>query len=567
MGPLIYLTLCSFRNRALVRFRRLKEPRYFIGTLVGLAYFWFVFWRPRSYRRQVPQGWTSMMGATRLPVELAGAAVLFLVSAASWILPGRQRPALFFSQSDVQFLFPAPLTRRQLVHYKLLRSQLSVLIGSAFMTLLFRPSSLLNSWMFFFGMALTMTILNLHLTGVSLSRESLSAHGGQGFARQWVPLGLFVAAISILIGTVMQAWPTLSALGNGRDFITEMGRLASTGAAGVVLWPFRAVVRLPLSETPAAFLQALPWGLLILVLNYVWVLRSDAKFEEASADLAEKIANLQKGRQGPAPKLRAATSTPFTLSLEGRPETAILWKNLIFAGRYLSVRTLLRFLPMVIVFAIFARGRGAGGANEGLAVLCIVAFIFTILLGPQFARNDLRQDFANLAVLKAWPIDGATLVRGEVMAPAALLTAIAWLASIGALVFAKGVPFLPSWVLAAIFVAPGMIILQLLAQNAIAVLWPSWVATGNTRARGIDVMGQRLIMMAGFLLVLVVAVLPAAIVAMVVRLAIYFLTGTSVIILPAAVAAIVLFAESFVASHAIGKVLERMDVSAIDAPE
>jgi hypothetical protein len=567
MGPLLYLALCSVRNRARVRFRRLKEPRYLIGTFVGLAYFWMVFWRPRSSRARIPGGFTSMLSAARAPLELLGSGVLFLIAATSWILPGRQRPALFFSQSDVQFLFPAPLTRRQLIHYKLLRSQLSVLIGSAFMTILFRPSSLANGWMFFLGMALTMTIVNLHLTGVSLSRESLGSHGISGLARQWIPLVAFVGAIVILTGTVMRAWPTLSSIPNGKDFAVELGRLVSTGAAGVVLWPFRAVVRLPLSESPSAFLQALPAGLLILGLNYIWVLRSDAKFEEASAELAEKMANVRQSRRLSVPKARTTVSAPFTLALEGRPETAIFWKNLIMVGRYLSLATLFRILPILVIFSIVARGRAVGGAGEGLTVLCGAVFVFTILLGPQFARNDLRQDLPNLRLLKAWPLDGATLVRGEVLAPAALLTVVAWLGAIGTVIFARSIPTVSSWATAAIVVAPGLILLQLLAQNAIAVMWPAWVMTGNVRTRGIDVMGQRLIMMAGLLLVLIVAVIPAAIIWGLTRLALYFVTGTLTIIVPALVAAAVLFIERILQVISVGKMLDRTDVSAIDAQE
>src|SRR5207237_5169417 len=139
-----------------------------IGLIVGLAYFWMMFGRRR------PSGWSN---DTRSLIELIGAAILFLICAAAWIPGGRKRPALHFSQSDVQFLFTAPFTRKELIRYKLLRSQSGVLIGSAFMTLIFRPSSLANNWMFYAGIALTMTILNLHFTGISLSRESLGSHG------------------------------------------------------------------------------------------------------------------------------------------------------------------------------------------------------------------------------------------------------------------------------------------------------------------------------------------------------------------------------------------------------
>jgi len=311
----------------------------------------------------------------------------------------------------------------------------------------------------------------------------------------------------------------------------------------------------------------LPAGLLILGLNYIWVLRSDAKFEEASAELAEKMANVRQSRRLSVPKARTTVSAPFTLALEGRPETAIFWKNLIMVGRYLSLATLFRILPILVIFSIVARGRAVGGAGEGLTVLCGAVFVFTILLGPQFARNDLRQDLPNLRLLKAWPLDGATLVRGEVLAPAALLTVVAWLGAIGTVIFARSIPTVSSWATAAIVVAPGLILLQLLAQNAIAVMWPAWVMTGNVRTRGIDVMGQRLIMMAGLLLVLIVAVIPAAIIWGLTRLALYFVTGTLTIIVPALVAAAVLFIEAYLASYLVGKMLDRTDVSAIDAQE
>jgi ABC-2 type transport system permease protein len=566
MGPLLYLTLSSLRNRVRVRLKRLKQPRYLIGMIVGLAYFWMVFGMPRASRQRAfaPTA-TSAPSGIRSPFELGGAAFLFVLCASAWIPSGRRRPALNFTQSDVQFLFPAPFTRRELIRYKLLRSQTGVLIGSAFMTFLFRPWTL-ASGMFFVGMALFMTILNLHLTGISLSRESLGTHGMSGLARQWLPLALAVGATIVLVVTVVLDWPTLSSL-QSAGLLAELWRLATTGASGIVMWPFRAVVRVPAAETPAAFLGALPWALLILALNYVWVIRSDARFEEASAELAEKIARIRKGQRPSAPKPRSATQTPFRLSLEGRPEMAIFWKNLILLGRYASLRTLLRFVPLFLIVATFARVQGAGGAGAALAGLCAIVFVITLLLGPQLARNDLRQDLANLALIKTWPVNGATLVRGEVMAPAALLTAIAWFSAIGGLVFARGTRIEPSVIVAALVVAPGIILLQLLAQNAIAVMWPSWVVTNTTRVRGIDVMGQRMIMMFGLLLVLVVAVVPAALVAALTGLALSVVTGRIFVIVPALAAALVLFAEAFLASHLIGKMLDRTDVSAIDAVE
>src|SRR6185369_1939013 len=209
------------------------------------------------------------------------------------------------------------------------------------------------------------------------------SHGMAGLARQWLPLLVVVGSVAVLGATVVADWSTLSSLG-GRDFMAELGRLESSGAAGVVMWPFRAIVRLPLAASPAAFASALPWALLILALNYVWVTRLDARFEEASAELAEKMARLRKGEQRPAARrLKAATPAPFTLSLEGRPEMAILWKNLISVGRYASLRTLLQLLPLFILIPMLSRSRGPGGS--ALEFLFFAVCVITIIMGPQIA--------------------------------------------------------------------------------------------------------------------------------------------------------------------------------------
>jgi hypothetical protein len=569
MGPLVYLTLCSMRNRLRVRIKRLREPRYLIGLVVGIAYFYFLFWRPRSPRGPVGAGGGALafMSGAHASVELFGAVALFSIAAIAWIWPSKSRPALAFSRADVQFLFPAPFTRKQLIRYRVLRSQLGALIGSAIMTLFLRPSGAASGWMFFLGVSIVMAVINLHLTGVSLSRESLGTHGLSGLARQWLPAAVVGVSLIVLVGTVGLDWPVLALMTSGVEVLDELRRLFSTGAASVVLWPFRAISKLPFSESPQAFAAALPAAVGILALNYVWVVRSDAKFEEASAELAEKVAKVRKGLQPTAPKA-ASKATPFTLALEGRPETAILWKNLIVVGRYFSLKTLLRLTPIFVVFGFMvARGGSRGGVTGMVAVLSTVVFFITVLMGPQLARNDLRHDLANLAVLRTWPVRGSALVRGEMLAPATILTVICWFCAIAALFTAPRLKLPPSWALSAMLLAPGIILVQLLVQNAIAVMWPSWVSIGARQARGIDVMGQRMIMMVGLLVVLAVAIIPAAIVGGLVMMVLYWATDSVHVLLPAIFAAATLFVETMLGSLMVGKMLDRTDVGQIDATE
>jgi hypothetical protein len=150
--------------------------------------------------------------------------------------------------------------------------------------------------------------------------------------------------------------------------------------------------------------------------------------------------------------------------------------------------------------------------------LCLVLVAITVVIGPMVARNDLRRDLGNLAMLKAWPLSGATLLRGEILAPAVMLTSIAWLFILGAASLAGNlsVEFLQplvadrlSYMMAALLLAPGFILVELTMLNGLAVLFPAWISTGATRSRGVDALGQRLFTTAGVLLTLVIALVAS----------------------------------------------------------
>lgn len=573
MGALLYLTLCSAKNRMRVRLRRLREPRYLAGLVVGILYFYFLLYRPGRPGRQ---GALAALAAVRDPIELAGSVALFVLIALAWAWPSSGQPALMFSRADVQFLFAAPFTRRQLIAYKVLRTQIGAIVSSALVTVFFRPSSVEGGWMFFAGIMVVTATLIVHFTGVSLSRASLRQHGASGLSRQWLPHGVVLAAVAVLAGTVAADWTRLGMLDRPADVARELQRLGSTGPASVVLWPFTTLVRLPLAASPGEFLRTLPFALALLALNFLWVLRSDAAFEEASAALAEKIARVRRGDDLGKKRVRGLP-TPFTLALSGRVETALLWKNLILLGRYSTRKLVVTLLPIIIIVGVLAaNGAGRRGIAEGLAILCLLLAAMTIVVGPMMIRNDLRQDLANLEVLKAWPVSGAVLVRGESLAPAAVLSALSWLFIIGTtalssrLLLGLGIGTVAgrlSYVVAALIVAPGLIVTQVVVQNGIAVMFPAWISVGATRARGLDVMGQRMLMLAGTMVALVLAVVPAAVFGGLAALAVYFATSLIPVILPAAIVTAVLLVECLLATEALGRIMDRTDIGAVDAPE
>ena len=106
-----------------------------------------------------------------------------------------------------------------------------------------------------------------------------------------------------------------------------------------------------------------------------------------------------------------------------------------------------------------------------------------------------------------------------------------------------------SYLSAAFVLAPAVILSQVVVQNGLAVLFPAWVAVGASRARGIDAMGQRLLMLAGMLFALVVSLVPGVIAAAAFAFLAYQVTGTVLILLPAFIVAVIVAGECWLVSR------------------
>jgi len=157
-----------------------------------------------------------------------------------------------------------------------------------------------------------------------------------------------------------------------------------------------------------------------------------------------------------------------------------------------------------------------------------------------------------------------------------MVTSVAWLFILGAASLAGNLhlrnlqPLLAarlSYAMAALLLAPGMILAELTVLNGLAVLFPAWISTGTERSRGVEALGQRLFTTAGVLLTLVIALVPAALAAGIVAGGIYFLSGVVVVVIPSAILTCVLGVECLLVVELLGQVLDRTDVSAISPAE
>jgi ABC-2 type transport system permease protein len=565
-GTFFYLTVRSLKNRLLRRFRRLREPRYLAGLVVGLVYlYWFVVRNQMRTARRSGAGLASLAPFAS-DIVAGGALILWVATLLVWLWPFASK-TWSFSGAEVQFFFTAPVSRRQLLNYKLLRSQLGLLFG-VLIASLFTGAALAAAagrWSFLLGGWLLFATMYLHVLGANLTKASFRAPAAKVPWLAWVSAAAMVLVSGVVAGSyAVQASALMSRpLAEQLRAVVDVSR---TGVTALALWPFNAIVAPLFALGPAAFARALAPALAVLAINYLWVLQSDAQLEAAAAAAEERKA---RGRRGVrAPVLRAA---PFTLAPRGRLETAIFWKNIIQVGRYVSITTLIRVvLPIVALAFVIGLNRQAGS----FAPVVLMVAVFLTMMGPYMFRNDLRMDMPRLPVLKTWPISGRELLLGELLAPAFVLSSAVWFLLAVAFALSRSWNVGPADTLSRGFVAisgallaPMLIVGQLIIQNAAVVLFPGWVATGGARARGIEAMGQNMLMFAGTLLALALGVLPAATVAGGIGFLLYMFIGWPGVLPAAILFAGILTVEVGIVLTWLGRVLERTDPSQIEIAE
>jgi hypothetical protein len=262
---------------------------------------------------------------------------------------------------------------------------------------------------------------------------------------------------------------------------------------------------------------------------------------------------------------------PFKLSARGPAPIALLWKNLISAGQAFTLRAWL-LLAFIGISMSIGLGQSAIGENlgTGLGMAAGMLTIWTLLLGPQIFRQDFRQDLPLADLLKAYPLPGWQIALGELLAPVVILTGAQWVLLLAAAALVSRTPFGdlgPGGTLAicsgAALLAPMLNLLTLQIPNAAVLSFPAWFQSGKLAAQGIEATGQRIIFLFGQLLVFLLAMLPAVIAFVLVFALIRLVLGT-VIAIPfaSAAATLVLGGEAAIGLLLLGKLFERLDISA-----
>jgi ABC-2 type transport system permease protein len=514
IGVFGYLTWRSARNRIVRQLRQLRSPRYLAALLLGLAYLWFVVIGQRPT--------TSATAAVDPKVlELIGAVALFGAVAWGWIF-GVERRVLAFSPAEVTFLFSGPVSRQGLIQFKLLRTQLLILFNALLWTLILsRERFGVSAWLRVISIWVMLTTLSFHRLGASFVRTSLSQHGRLGARHRSVSLVVLGAFLVALVWSIADALPELVAARQqvGSNFLTAVAAAFDRPLARVLTYPFRIMIRPLAAHSMAEWVASLWPALLLMVLHYVWVVRSDTAFEEAAAEASLRRATaLASGSISVPATGHRPRRALIRLSASGWPAGAILWKNLVAATRTRRMRNTAVSLALAGGIVAVLSFDAEGTLAEAAGWLALFWAGLMVLSGPHYVRNDLRGDLLKLDLLRSYPLRGWSVVLAEAGASTLMLSlmqiallGLSYLAFLGNQTLYPGLEERTLLLLLSLVFLPPINLLGMLIQNGAALLYPAWVRVGAGRPGGIETLGQNLLMVLAFAVLLgLTLVIPAA---------------------------------------------------------
>lgn len=496
MNAFAYLIWTSGRNRFVTALRRVRSPRYAAALLVGGLYIWSFLLRPNSGANSI----SSLLGQ---PTEVIITVLLVVTLMGSWVF-GSDTTALAFTQAELSLLFPAPLSRRALIGYKLTRAQIAVIINVLiWVFILRRGGTVLPAAMRAIAIWVLFSTLNLHRLGAALVRSAWREHGLAGSRRNRWSIVVFAAVGVLLFAGIIGGRGELGAVHSTGAFFTVLGRVLSMPPASIGLYPFHLIVAPAFAQSVAEWDRAIIPAVGMVIIHAWWVFRTDTAFEdaaiEASAERSRRLDAIRARRTvGAIAAPRSAGST-LRLASVGHPALAIFWKNMLCLRRTAQLRVFVGPVTMAIAIGGATSGAGADlGAVFAIGLLVLTGML--LLFGGRLIRNDLRHDMQHLPLIKSLPIPPGEIVLAEVASSAlpmaivqTALIELAYVATLTSRVNPLGGDVRVALVIAAPFAVLSLNAAILTIQNATAVLFPAWVRLGPVVSVGVEALGQNLL--------------------------------------------------------------------------
>ncbi len=356
--------------------------------------------------------------AAMLTDRLRDVAAFGLFAFTTWaMLFSTGEATVYFTSSEVAFLFPAPFHRRQLLTYKLLQS----LGGLVFVSFLFSLFLARSVWLWlggFAGIVLTLSFVQLLTMNVAFVRQVLEAKSNVLLRRV---LGSSVSVWVLIAVTQM-------ALNAPSGDLASLAISFRTSTAGRwLLAPFDVFARMIFANDRASFSVSTGCVLLLDTMLLAAAYRLDGLSLEAALAISEKLTARIKLAQtkGAWHMFGSPTSQVAKRRLPRLPfwngVGPIVWQRVTT-----NIRTSVKLFALLGGAVLIAGGLTFGvhhktpeqpfaAAEAGIGVMVYVSFLICM---------SLQNEIERVGYLKSLPISSVAIVLGELLGFVVLLSVV-----------------------------------------------------------------------------------------------------------------------------------------------
>ncbi len=453
--------------------RRLKTPTGALFAIVGLAA--IVLWVGSI----AANAFFGDLRSARAPVtpetaRLVGTAITVMSLIGSLSFRG-----LYLPREEIELLFAAPLSRGDVIRYRLWTALGKSLFGSMFFGLVVMGRVSVPLFGFLGAFVAMMTV------PIVAQIASLFAGDAENRWIQRLPKGALrafnIIGVMLILAIVILPGHDSDPLGGPSSLPEMLAKLLAhpiVRAVTLPVWPWATLVT---SSSAAQFFPL--FGLCLAVWWMLFEACARVRIDyrelslETSADVAKRLSRMRRGgagaSAGKADKSSAGWRVPWLFgrgafgALAWRKSGTILRKargTLLISGALV--------LALVAASWVMFKGNTEHGA---LASSVMIACAGTLYLCAGL-RFDFREDLERMDVVRSWPVAPSRVFLAAILPEALLVGGLLALAIVARMLLARQFPSEVVIVLAAL----GPAVLNWIAiDNAVFLLWPQRLTPGS----------------------------------------------------------------------------------------
>jgi ABC-2 type transport system permease protein len=412
---------------------------------------------------------------------------------------------VYFTAAEAAFLFPAPITRKQLLSYTLLKSLLGMAGVSAFFAM-FTGAAIQMAVARWLAVLLTLIFLQLLTMNVAFLRQVMEEKVHVQVRRI---LGIIIGA-AVLVALVQTSNAAV-----GQDFIALWRAFQESTVASWLLAPFQIFVRALRARDWMTFITYASILLIIDLLLLSLAYRLDALSLEAALAISEKMTARIKLFQskgamhafGPANSSVAERRIPQFPFWSG--VGPVLWQRLTTTFRsstkllWVAAAAIAVAGGLVYLFSRVDKGNSVPGPIAGVGAMAYMSFLLSLML-----QNDIER----IGYLKSLPIRSLSIVVGDWIGFPILLS---MLQSMFIASLACFFPHIATWLVAGALLTLPLNLLLFGVDKLVFYVYPTRMAKGapgdfQKAGKQMVFMAMKMLMLGAAALIVVLASLPGA---------------------------------------------------------